>query len=83
MGNFPWSTTEDELTDLFGEYGDIKHSQICMDRESGRSRGFGFVEFHERNDAIKAIEGLDGIGYGGRKLHVSEALAKTSSRRER
>lgn len=81
VGNFPWATTEDELTELFGEFGEINHVQICMDRETGRSRGFGFVEFANRDKALKSIEALDGEDFGGRALHVSEAVAKSHSRK--
>jgi RNA recognition motif-containing protein len=77
--NFPWSTTESELEDLFKEFGDIVSCHITTDRESGRSRGFGFVEFADREDAIDAMEQLDATMLGGRKIHVVEARPRTYS----
>ena len=72
VGNLSYTTTEDELEELFTTYGDVMSCTIPADRESGRTRGFGFVEMSEE-DAAKAIEALAGKEFGGRDLRVSEA----------
>jgi RNA recognition motif-containing protein len=75
VGNLPWSTTDEDLRELFATYGDVQSSAIVNDRETGRSRGFGFVEM-DAADADKAIGELDGRDYGGRTLRVNEAQSK-------
>ena len=75
VSNLPWSTTDEDLKELFGTYGDVASSAVVNDRETGRSRGFGFVEMAP-GDADKAIAELDGREYGGRALRVNEALDK-------
>lgn len=75
VGNLPWSTTDDDLRELFATYGTVESSSVVNDRETGRSRGFGFVEMPPA-DADKAIGELDGRDYGGRALRVNEALDK-------
>ncbi|MFO7801295.1 MAG: RNA-binding protein [Desulfovermiculus sp.] len=72
VGNLPFSSTEDDLRDLFSEYGEVKSANIIYDRESGRSRGFGFVEMAEEG-ADSAMEALNGNEFGGRTLRVNEA----------
>lgn len=72
VGNLPWSTTEDDLRRTFGAYGDVQSAKVIMDRETGRSRGFGFVEM-EDEAADQAIEALNGQDMGGRSLKVNEA----------
>jgi RNA recognition motif-containing protein len=71
VGNLPFQTTTDDLRDLFAQYGNVKSSQVVMDRESGRSRGFGFVEMNDGAEA--AIEALNGKEFQGRSLAVNEA----------
>jgi RNA recognition motif-containing protein len=72
VGNLPFNTTAADLETLFGEYGSVDSAAIINDRETGRSRGFGFVEM--ANDAgSRAIEELDGKDYNGRNLKVNEA----------
>ena len=73
VGNLAWSTTEDELMQLFEAYGEVERAQIVTDRETGRSRGFGFVEMPDATEAQAAIEGLNGTSQGGRPLTVNEA----------
>ncbi|MEO1008639.1 MAG: RNA-binding protein [Planctomycetota bacterium] len=73
VGNFPYSTTEDDLRDLFAPFGDVASVAIIMDRETGRPRGFGFVEMSDDQAANAAIEALNGKDYGGRPLNVNEA----------
>jgi len=73
IGNIEWGTTEDDLKELFGKYGDIEEAIIIKDRMSGRSKGFGFVTFTNEEDADKAMEALNGYELNGRKLVVNEA----------
>lgn len=75
VGNIPFSTTDDELKDIFAEYGEVHSAKIISDRETGRSRGFGFVEMSE-NIGRKAISELDGSQYEGKQLTVNEARPK-------
>lgn len=76
VGNLPFSTTEDELRELFESHGEVASAEIVRDRDSGRSRGFGFVEMGEESQARAAIEGLDGTELSGRALVVNEARSK-------
>jgi RNA recognition motif-containing protein len=73
IGNLPWSATEAELNDMFAKFGAVESAAIVTDRETGRSRGFGFVEMNEAEEADKAIQALDGTDMGGRPLRVNEA----------
>ena len=73
VGNLPWSATEQELADSFGEYGAVEKASIITDRDSGRSKGFGFVTMNDNDEANAAIEGLNGADLGGRALKVNEA----------
>lgn len=75
VGNLPWNTTADELGEFFGQYGQIESSRIITDRETGRSRGFGFIEVDEA-DATRLAEELNGKDFGGRPLTVNEAKPK-------
>ena len=75
VGNLSWDTTESELRSLFEASGPVLSAAVVMDRETGRSRGFGFVEM-EDGDAERAISKLNGREVGGRNLNVSEAKAK-------
>ena len=72
VGNLPFSATEGEIAELFGQYGEVVSCSLPKDRETGRPRGFGFVEM-EDEDAKKAISALDGKDFGGRALRVNEA----------
>ena len=72
VGNLPFSTTSDELSTLFSTIGEVTSAQVVTDRETGRSRGFGFVEMADE-DARKAIDQLTGTMLGGRPLTVNEA----------
>jgi RNA recognition motif-containing protein len=80
VGNLPFSTTDDELRDLFARHGEVGSASVVMDRETGRSRGFGFVEM-EPSNAQAAIQALDGRDMGGRSLRVNEAESKPRPRR--
>jgi len=72
VGNLPWSTSSDELTEFFGRYGNVIGSRIITDRETGRSRGFGFVEVAS-DDSARLVEELNGSDFNGRALTVNEA----------
>lgn len=73
VGNLPYETTGDDLVQLFQTYGSVTSGQVIIDRFSGRSRGFGFVEMADDDEANTAIEALNGSPYGGRPLTVNEA----------
>lgn len=73
VGNLPFSTGSNELEELFAEYGSVDRAQVISDRETGRSRGFGFVEMADESEAQNAIEGLNGKDFGGRQLRVNIA----------
>lgn len=73
VGNFPWSTDYDELRSVFQEVGEVVSCQIIMDRETGKSRGFGFVEMGSPAEGDDAITQLNGAKMGGRLLRVTEA----------
>jgi cold-inducible RNA-binding protein len=77
VGNLPYSTTEEDLRNLFSQYGHVDNVAVVTDRDTGRSRGFGFVEFADDNEARNAISALSGSEYGGRALTVNEARPKT------
>ena len=79
VGNLPFSITEDELRKLFAKYGAVDRVNVITDRESGRPRGFAFVEMTEASAATDAIKALDGTQLGGRSMKVSEAQDKQRS----
>jgi len=76
VGNLSFQTTDSELQALFEQFGEITRVQIMTDRDTGRSRGFGFVEMTSDESAAKAIETLNGTELGGRALNVNEARPK-------
>jgi len=76
VGNMSFQTTESELRSLFEPFGQITRVHIAMDRETGRARGFAFVEMTNDDEAAKAIAGLDGKEVNGRNLKVNEARPK-------
>jgi RNA recognition motif-containing protein len=73
VGNLSWSTSEDQLREAFAEYGEVISARIITDRDTGRSRGFGFVEMEVEAEANTAIEALNGQMMDGRPLTVNEA----------
>lgn len=79
IGNFTFSTTEDDLRALFEPYGTIDSISVVTDRTTGRSRGFGFVEMPDRGQAEKAIDALNGKEVGGRTLNINEARPKVDN----
>ena len=72
VGNLPFSATDGELRNLFGQHGTVESVSLPTDRETGRPRGFGFVEMSQA-DASRAIQALNGHELGGRQLRVNEA----------
>jgi RNA recognition motif-containing protein len=73
VGNLPYKTSEADLAELFGQFGKVERASIVMDRETGRSRGFGFVEMTDHALGTQAIETLSGQDYHGRSLTINEA----------
>jgi RNA recognition motif-containing protein len=73
VGNLPYDTTGDDLVELFQTYGTVTSGQVIIDKFSGRSRGFGFVEMANDDESQAAIDALNGTPYGGRPLTVNEA----------
>jgi RNA recognition motif-containing protein len=78
VGNIPFTTTEDELRTVFQRHGSVDSVNVIMDRETGRARGFAFVEMSEPSAAEDAIRALDGTELGGRNLRVNEAQDKSA-----
>lgn len=76
VGNLPWSINADALKTFFGTAGLVVDARIIKERSSGRSRGFGFVTFEEREDGLNAIEQFNGKEFEGRELRIDEALER-------
>tara|TARA_Y100000996_G_C21970200_1_gene416087 strand:- start:27 stop:320 length:294 start_codon:yes stop_codon:yes gene_type:complete len=81
VGNLAWAVEEKELETVFGNYGEVLSVKIIKDRDTGRSKGFSFVEMESADAAQAAIEGLDGTDLGGRNLKVN--IAQDRPKRER
>jgi RNA recognition motif-containing protein len=77
VGNLPFRTTSEDLAAMFRRYGTVGSANVAVDRDTGRSRGFGFVEMDADNEARAAIEGLDGTDIDGRRITVNEARPRT------
>src|ERR1041385_7393343 len=73
VGNLAWAVTSDDLVEMFSQYGKVTSAQVITDRETGRSRGFGFVEMENDEEAQKAIEALNGATHENRQLTVNVA----------
>lgn len=82
VGNLPHHTTDSELRGLFGVHGVVENVSIVTDRETGRSRGFAFVEMANSDEAEKAIAALNGSELGGRRLNINEAKPKSDRPRQ-
>jgi RNA recognition motif-containing protein len=76
VGGLPFSTTDDELRELFAAHGAVASANVVRDRESGRSKGFGFVEFENTEEGKAAEKALNGSEIGGRTISVAEARPK-------
>jgi RNA recognition motif-containing protein len=77
VGNLSYTTTEDQLREMFSAHGSVESCQVVMDRDTGRSKGFGFVEMGSDQEAQAAIQALNGQQIEGRSLTVNEARPKT------
>lgn len=79
VGNLDFGASEESIRTLFSSYGNVDRVSIVTDRETGRSRGFAFVEMSDGGEADRAIDALNGYNLGGRALNVNEARPKTNS----
>jgi RNA recognition motif-containing protein len=76
VGNLDYGTNDQSLNELFSPFGEVVSAKIIMDRDTNRSKGFGFVEMASKNEGIKAISKLDGQELNGRNIKVNEAQQK-------
>lgn len=76
VGGLPYSMSDDDLAEAFKAYGNVESAVVIKDRDSGQSKGFGFVELSSAEEAQAAIKGLDGQELGGRRVRVNEARPK-------
>ena len=81
VGNIPYTTTGDDLSELFGEFGEVNDARVITDRGTGRSKGFGFVDMPNDSDANEAMKSLNGSDYNGRPLTVNEARPRNDGPR--
>ena len=81
IGNLSWETEEEDLKDLFNTYGEVTKCTIPLERDSGRKRGFGFVEMNSESSEKTAIEDLQDVEWMGREIRVNKAEQKDRSRR--
>jgi RNA recognition motif-containing protein len=77
VGNLAYSTMDQQLQDAFGEFGDLVSATVVIDRATGQSRGFGFVEYQQSQDADRAMESLNGTTLDGRSITVNEARERS------
>ena len=78
VGNLPWSVDSEQLKETFSKYGDVTDAHVLTDKVTGRSRGFGFVEFATDEEAASAIDALDGSEMDGREINVNVARPKSA-----
>ena len=83
VGNIPYTTTGDDLSELFGEFGEVNDARVITDRGTGRSKGFGFVDMPNDSDANEAMKSLNGSDFNGRPLTVKEARPRNEGPRHR
>ena len=83
VGNIPYTTTGDDLSELFGEFGEVNDARVITDRGTGRSKGFGFVDMPNDSDANAAMKRLNGSDFNGRPLTVNEARPRNDGPRDR
>jgi len=81
VGNLPYKTADEDLKGLFTVHGEVASARVVMDRMTGQSKGFGFVEMPDRDAAQKAIDALNGYDFMGRKLRVNESQPKPREER--
>ncbi|HMV65523.1 MAG TPA: RNA-binding protein, partial [Myxococcota bacterium] len=80
VGGLSWNTTDEGLREAFERFGDVSEARVIMDRETGRSRGFGFVSFQNDEDATRAQDEMNGATLDGRSLRVNEAEDRSPGR---
>lgn len=78
VGNLPFKASEDEVRGLFAQHGKVNAVRLVTDRDTGRPRGYGFVEMETSEDANSAVQALNGKDFGGRSLRINEARPKAS-----
>ncbi len=83
VGGLSWGTTDSSLEDAFGKFGSVESAKVIVDRETDKSRGFGFVEMKNDNDAKKAISEMDGAELDGRNIKCNEARPQASRQNKR
>ncbi|SIR36094.1 RNA recognition motif. (a.k.a. RRM, RBD, or RNP domain) [Aeromonas sp. RU39B] len=83
VGNLSYRMTSDDLEKVFAQYGQVDKADIIIDRDTGKSKGFGFIEMPDNSEAEAAIKGLHGTEIGGRTLTVNQAKPKTDAPRSR
>jgi RNA recognition motif-containing protein len=81
VGNLPYTTTDDDLRELFAAHGEVASARVVIDRMTGRSKGFGFVEIADRAQAQQAVDTLNGHEVDGRKLRVNASQPKPHEER--
>jgi len=81
VGNLSWNTTDDDLRGAFEAFGEVSSAKVVMDRETGRSRGFGFVEMSDDSAAKQAVDGMNNKDLQGRTLRVNEARPRDDNPR--
>lgn len=82
VGNISYQTTEAELNELFSEFGEVTSVRVIKDRETGRSKGFSFIEMTDKSAADEAIAELNGTTFGGRQIVVNEAQPRQNRRND-
>ena len=80
VGNLSFNSNDDDLAAIFSQYGEVASAKVILDRDTGRSRGFGFVEMNDDNAADQAIQGVNGQEIDGRTLNVNEARPREPRR---
>lgn len=80
VGNLPWSVRDPQLAEAFNKYPSVTSTVVIMDRMTGKSRGFGFVEMSDDNEAVQAVNEMNGFELEGRKLVVNEAKPREDNR---
>ncbi|NQU18207.1 MAG: RNA-binding protein [Candidatus Saganbacteria bacterium] len=83
IGNLPWSVKDEDLQTKFSEFGEVSSARVITDKFTGRSRGFGFVDMPNDEEAQKAITAMNGFSMDGREITVNEARPKTENRERR
>ncbi len=83
IGNLPFNLGEEDLREIFEEYGEVTSSKIIMDKFTGRSKGFGFIEMDDAEEANKAIQELNNAEVGGRNIKVNESKPRENNNNSR